>query len=93
MDPGSTRPLLRVGFEVVLQRLKNGMNPVVLASYGPNGTRRELFGESGAPLRLQEACAFGHVHKQTVLDLDVEITDKRRRTVPARVVCVPFWNA
>jgi putative transposase len=74
----------------VVQRLKVGMNPVVLASYGPEGTRRELFDETGKRLRLQEACAFGHVHKQAVLDLDIEITDDKRRTVAARVVCVPF---
>jgi putative transposase len=74
----------------VVQRLKDGMNPVVLASHGPGGTRRELFDETGKRLRLQEACAFGHVHKQAVLDLDVEITDDKRRTVAARVVCVPF---
>jgi len=74
----------------VVQRLKDGMNPVVLASYGPQGTRRELSDKTGKLLRLQEACAFGHVHKQAVLDLDVEITDDKRRTVAARVVCVPF---
>lgn len=74
----------------VVQRLKDGMNPVVLASHGPGGTRRELFDETGKRLHLQEACAFGHVHKQPVLDLDVEITDDKRRTVAARVVCVPF---
>jgi hypothetical protein len=74
----------------VLQRLKDSMNPVVLASYGPGGARRELSGKDGQRLRLQDACAFGHVHKQAVLDLDVEITDDKRRMVAARVVCVPF---
>jgi putative transposase len=74
----------------VLQRLKDTMNPVVLASYGPGGARREMFDRDGQRLHLQEACAFGHVHKQAVLDLDVEITDDKRRTVAARVVCVPF---
>lgn len=74
----------------VVQRLKEGMNPVVLASYGPEGTRRELLDETGQRLRLHEACAFGHVHRQQVLDLDVEITDHKRRTVSVRVVCVPF---
>lgn len=74
----------------VLQRLKDSMNPVVLASYGPTGTRRELVDGHGKPLSLQDACASGYVHKQAVLDLDVEITDDKRRTVTARVVCVPF---
>jgi putative transposase len=74
----------------VVQRLKSGMNPVVIASYSPEGTRRELVDPTGARLRLQEACTFGHVHKQPVLDLDVAITDARGRTVDARVVCVPF---
>lgn len=74
----------------VLQRLKDSMNPVVLASYGPTGTRRELHDGQGKPLNLHDACAFGHVHKQTVLDLDVEIHDDKGRAVAARVVCVPF---
>ena len=74
----------------VLQRLKDRSNPVVLASYGATGARRELEGEAGAPMRLQDACAFGHVHTQAVLDLDVEIQDGHRRKVVARVVCVPF---
>ena len=74
----------------VVQRLKEGMNPVVLASYGPEGTRRELLDEMGRSLRLQDACAFGHVHKQPVLDLDVQIRDGKGRLVTARVVCVPF---
>src|SRR6202789_742672 len=74
----------------VLQRLKDTMNPVVLASYGPGGARRELSDADGRCLHLQEACAFGHVHKQAVLDLDVQVTDNKRRTVAARVVCMPF---
>jgi hypothetical protein len=74
----------------VLQRLKDTMNPVVLASYGSGGARRELSDADGRRLHLQEACAFGHVHKQAVLDLDVEVVDDKRRTVAARVVCVPF---
>jgi putative transposase len=74
----------------VVQRLKAGMNPVVLASYGPEGTRRDVLDATGARLRLEEACAFGHVHKQPVLDLDVAIRDAKGRTVEARVVCVPF---
>jgi hypothetical protein len=74
----------------VLQRLKDGANPVVLASYGPTGARRALVANDGGPLRLNEACAFGYVHRQRVLDLDVEIEDERRRKVVARVVCVPF---
>jgi hypothetical protein len=75
----------------VLQRLKSSGNPVVLASYGEGGHCRELCDpEHGAPLRLQDACALGLVHKQRVLDLDVEIRDGKGRTVVARVVCVPF---
>jgi len=74
---------------VVLQRLKDGSNPVVLASYGPTGARRDLAGDDGKPLRLNDACAFGYVHQQRVLDLDVEITDNGRNVV-ARVVCVPL---
>jgi len=72
----------------VLQRLKGTMNPVVLASYGPEGARRDL--TTGGRVRLQDACALGLVHKQRVLDLDVEILDSGHRTVLARVVCVPF---
>lgn len=78
------------GSAQVLQRLKDRSNPVVLASYGATGARRELVDEAGAPMRLQDACAFGHVHTQAVLDLDVEIQDGRGRKVVARVVCVPF---
>ena len=40
-------------------------------------------------MRLKEACTFGHVHQQEVLDLDVEVTDGEGRTIIARVVCVP----
>jgi hypothetical protein len=78
-----------VGGAFVLQRLKDGTNPVVLASYGPTGARREVRGDDGRPLRLRDACEFGWVHHQRVLDLDVVITDDRR-SVLARVVCVPF---
>lgn len=74
----------------VLQRLKDGANPVALASYGPTGARRELVANDGGPLRFNDACEFGYVHHQRVLDLDVEIEDGRRRKVVARVVCVPF---
>jgi putative transposase len=74
---------------VVLQRLKDGANPVVTASYGPTGCRRLLLADDGGPIRLDDACQ-GDVHKQSVLDLDVEIVDKKGRQVEARVVCVPF---
>lgn len=73
----------------MLQRLKSDGNPVVLASYGATGHRRDLAHEDGRPMRLDDACAFGLVHKQSVLDLDVAITEGERRVV-ARVVCVPF---
>jgi Transposase DDE domain len=72
----------------VLQRLKELSNPVVLASYGPTGCRRSLLGQDGRPLRLNEACEFGYVHHQAVLDLDVEIAAGSRK-ITARVVCVP----
>jgi hypothetical protein len=74
----------------VLQRLKTGANPIVTASYGPTGAKRDLRREDGRPLRLNDACAFGDVHRQHVLDLDVEITNDAGSTVTARVVCVPF---
>jgi hypothetical protein len=74
----------------VLQRLKDGANPVVLASYGPTGHRRALADENGKPLKINDACAFGYVHRQSVLDLDVELEDDSGRKAVARVVCVPF---
>jgi hypothetical protein len=74
----------------VLQRLKDGANPVALASYGPTGARRDLVRDDGKPLRLTEACAFGWVHHQRILDLDVRIDGNRGRSIIARVVCVPF---
>jgi putative transposase len=74
----------------MLQRLKEKADPIVVASYGINGDRRALLRDDGRPLRLSEACAAGYVHEQSVLDLDVEITDSKKRTVVARVVCVPF---
>jgi putative transposase len=73
----------------VLQRLKDGANPVVLASYGLTGVRRAVMSDDGGPMRLLTACQFGWVHHQRVLDLDVVITDDRR-SVLCRVVCVPF---
>ena len=75
---------------LVLQRLKTGANPLVIASYGEGGARREIVGDNGERFRLEEACSCGLVHKQRVLDLDVEITDEKGRTIVARVVCVPF---
>lgn len=39
-------------------------------------------------MRLNEACEFGDVHHQAVLDLDVEIAAGSRK-ITARVVCVP----
>jgi hypothetical protein len=73
----------------VVQRLKDRANPVVLASYGPTGTRRDLAFEDGAPVRLDAACALGLVHHQAVLDLDVELRATGRRRLVARAVCVP----
>ena len=76
------------GGAFVLQRFKEGANPRVVASYGPTGVRRPI-AEDGRTVRLLEACEFGWVHHQRALDLDVEITEDRR-SVLARVVCVPF---
>jgi putative transposase len=75
----------------VLQRLKEDANPVVVASYGGtggNGVRRDV-SDDGRSIHLLDACTFGWVHHQRVLDLDVVITDNQR-SVLARVVCVPF---
>jgi putative transposase len=74
---------------LVLQRLKAGANPKVIASYGPGGHRRELRAEDGGDLRLDAACAMGMVHRQHVLDLDVELREAGEAVV-VRVVCVPF---
>ena len=73
----------------VLQRLKSDGNPIVLASYGTTGQRRELVHDEGRPMRLNEACVHGFVHQQSVLDLDVKIVHADHHVV-ARVVCVPF---
>ena len=78
-----------VGGAHVLQRLKAKANPSTSASYGTTGARRELAFEDGTPMRLDDACGFGCVHHQRVLDLDVELHAHRRKVV-ARVVCVPF---
>ncbi|HTB77389.1 MAG TPA: IS4 family transposase [Polyangiaceae bacterium] len=74
----------------VIQRLKDNHNPQVLASYGPSGARRALDDGEGGPVRIEQALAFGLVHKQAVLDLDVRLVDHNRRALTARVVCVPF---
>ena len=73
-----------------LQRLKTGANPVVLASYGPTGNRRELLDDDGKLMRLDAACEFGAVHRQRVLDLDVRIDAGAQKSALARAVCVPF---
>jgi hypothetical protein len=74
---------------LVLQRLKSGANPRVLASYGPTGQKRDLSIEEGRPVKLEDACAVGLVHHQRVLDLDVELREGGQTAV-VRVVCVPF---
>ena len=73
----------------VLQRLKAGANPKALASYSEAGHKRELLDEDGHPVRLEDACALGLVHKQRILDLDIELREGGDRVV-VRVVCVPF---
>jgi len=72
----------------VLQRLKSDANPIVLASYGPTGHRRELAMDDGAPARLSDACEFQLVHRRDVLDLDAMLSDKER-SILVRIVCVP----
>jgi hypothetical protein len=72
----------------VLQRLKETANPVVLRSYGPSGAAREILDDHAQRLRLQDACAFGYVHKQPTLDLDVALVAEDGRERGARVVCV-----
>ena len=74
----------------VLQRLKDGANPIALASYGPTGARRELVHDDGKPLRLTDACTYGWVHHQRILDLDVRIDGDCGPSIIARVVCMPF---
>lgn len=74
----------------VLQRLKSDANPIALASYGPTGARHELSQDDGSPLRLEQACIFGYVHSQRLLDLDVRIDGDAGNSVVVRVVCVPF---
>jgi hypothetical protein len=78
---------------VPLQRLKDKINPVVLAWYDSAGKRHELVGEDGRPLRLREACEFSAMPLEGHLDLDVEQCDGQGRKVVARVVCVPFEGA
>ena len=73
----------------LLQRLKNKHNPIVVASYGPTGAQRRLRASDGGPVRLEEALAVGLVHKREQLDLDVKLVDSKRRSIVARVVCVP----
>jgi|HubBroStandDraft_1064217.scaffolds.fasta_scaffold108276_1 putative transposase len=74
---------------LVLQRLKSGANPKVLASFGPGGHRRELHSDDGGEVRLDEACAMGLVHRQRVLDLDAELREDGEVAI-VRIVCVPF---
>lgn len=73
----------------VLQRLKSGANPKVIASFSERGHRRELKCDDGSAVRLDEACAVGLVHRQRVLDLDAELRVDGE-TVIVRIVCVPF---
>lgn len=73
----------------LLQRLKNNHNPTIIASYGATGARRLIRDADGGRVRIEEALAVGLVHLNEQLDLDVELVDKKRRTVIARVVCVP----
>jgi hypothetical protein len=74
---------------LILQRLKTGANPIVLASYSAAGIRRELRHEDGSAVRLDDACAMGLVHKQKVLDLDAELRADGQSAL-LRILCVPF---
>ena len=74
---------------VPLQRLKDKLNPVVLAHYDADGKRHPLRGPGDTPLRLEDACAGGYVPTEGTLDFDVVIQDSQGRKVEARVVCVP----
>lgn len=73
----------------IVQRLKDKANPVVVASYGPTGARRAIVAADGAPVRLDDACALGMVHRREVLDLDIELTAPGQHKLVARVICVP----
>lgn len=88
-DYGRILEATRAG-ALVLQRLKAGANPRVVASYGEGGTRRDLTDADGRRVNLEEACACGLVHRQRVLDLDAELDDGHGQRVIVRVVCVPF---
>lgn len=74
---------------LVLQRLKTGANPTVIASYGEAGHRREVKCDDGSRVGLELACASDLVHRRPVLDLDVELAHEGETAV-VRVVCVPF---
>lgn len=73
----------------LLQRLKDNHNPVIVASYGPSGARRAITNDEGGAVRLEDALSLGLVHKSEQLDMDVELRDTKKRTIVARVVCVP----
>ena len=76
----------------VLQRLKDGADPKVLAWYSPDGARHALaLPPNRRVVRLGEACEFyDELRSQETLDLDVELRDASGRTGVMRVVCVPF---
>ena len=73
----------------IIQRLKNKANPVVVASYGPTGVRREITAADGSAVRLNDACDLGILHQSRVLDLDIVLESPGRPSLAARVVCVP----
>lgn len=75
---------------IPLQRLKDKLNPVVLAWCDAQGVRHPVARADGAPMRLEEACEYAAIPSEGALDLDVTIRDARDREVVARVVCVPF---
>jgi Transposase DDE domain len=76
----------------VLQRLKDRANPVVIASYGPTGCRNLVLDDEGGNVKLNDACEWGLLHQQSVLDLDIQVQDDKHRKVDARLVCVPYHS-
>ena len=87
-DYGRFMDAARAGAHIV-QRLKDKANPIVRASYGPTGKRREIVADDGTAVRLNAACDLLMLHQSRVLDLEIELESEGRPNLLARVVCVP----
>jgi hypothetical protein len=74
----------------VLQRLKDGANPLLLKSWVSPNAGVSVLSEKGRPMRLNHALAQGEGAGQATLDLDVLLTDSEAGDLIARVVCVPY---